>query len=522
MRNTKHTLKCALCIVLTTLMLLSTVLCVNAVENADVAQTGAATTVYFKNTSNWGSVTAYCWIQGTETSIQSWPGQSMTLYKDNVYKYTITGDYNMIIFSNNGSSQTTDLSVAGDGYIYDYSTGSWSVYSEHVAGGTTSTDATTATTTPTTTPDTGDTTLVYCRNTAGWSSVTCYMWSDSLGNNGGWPGKSMKNIGENVWQYEVEAAYTMIIFSNSGQSQTSDLTFPGHGYIYDNSTGKWEVYDTSPITVKSTGSDLASPQYKGTDIVLTADATSTGGTVSYKFSVSNGSTTTVISNYSTANTATWTPTATGTYTITYDFKDAAGNENQRTATYEIKDDTGVENPILKGVTPKPGQIKKGTQITFTANASGGNVETKLLFYKYTVKNAAGEIVNVPYYTKSKTYNFTPSALGTYTLTVSVQSSNNELIERTYTYTSVTSLDPTTPTETTPVTPTTPVANLKGDADGDSVVTVLDVTAIQRYCAQLITDADINYANANVNSEDELNIIDATMIQRYLAQYELNW
>ena len=351
--------------------------------------------------------------------------------------------------------------------------------------------------------------MVYCKNSAGWGTVTCYMWKDGSGNNGSWPGKAMTNIYDDVWQYEVTGDYNMIIFSNSGQSQTGDMSFPGAGYIYDNSTGKWEKYDTSPITVKSTTTNIAAPQYKGTDITLQATATSTGGIVYYKFSVKNTSNTTVLSDYSTKNSVVWTPTTAGTYTLVYEFKDAAGNTNERTTTYEIKDDANVAQPILKGVTPKPGQMKKGTTQTISINAGGGKTGTNLLFYKVKVTDPSGKTVNVPYYSKTASCKFTPTTLGTYTVTVYVQASDNETVERSYTYSCV--------NEITDDDIDIPIGGtLKGDADDNGDVNVIDATVIQKCLANQMSLDSINQANAEVDGDGAITVLDATMIQKFVA------
>ena len=59
--------------------------------------------------------------------------------------------------------------------------------------------------------------------------------------------------------------------------------------------------------------------------------------------------------------------------------------------------------------------------------------------------------------------------------------------------------------------------LYGDADGDGVVTIFDVTRIQRHL--VFADAlikEINMKAAIVSGDDELSIVDATLIQRFLA------
>ncbi len=510
MRHNKH-LKSVICIIMSLLMVFSVVFGVGAVEE-DIAQTGATTTVYFRNTANWSSVYAYVWVKDTSTSIKAWPGEAMTLHEGNIYKYTVNGDYNMIIFNNGGNgSQTDDLNLAQDGYLFDYSTKTWEKYAEP-----TPTQPTTepTPTQPTTPPETQ---LVYFKNTGSWSSVYCYMWKNGAGNNGSWPGKPMTNVGEDIWQYEVTGDFDMIIFNVGSDSQkTGDLSFPGGGYIYDYTANKWEVYDTSPITVKSTSTDLASPQYKGSEITLTADATSTGGTVYYKFSVKDPSGRIgVLNDYSTSSTAKWSASSVGTYTLIYDFKDDKGNENQRTVTYKIEDDSNLVKPVIKKVIPEHSQVKKGSVMNIVVTAGGGKTGTNLLFYKYTVKDASGKVLNVPYYAKSNTYNYTPNVLGKFTVTVSVQNSDNDVVERTYTFESVT--NPTDPIE--PSTPTTPVdpSGVIGDADSDGVVTILDATLIQMFKASLPAGNKINLALADYDGDGQVSVLDATAIQLWLAK-----
>ena len=55
----------------------------------------------------------------------------------------------------------------------------------------------------------------------------------------------------------------------------------------------------------------------------------------------------------------------------------------------------------------------------------------------------------------------------------------------------------------------------GDADGDSEVTILDATTIQRYLAALPTESFDEDA-ADADGDSEITILDATSIQRYLA------
>ena len=403
-------------------------------------------------------------------------------------------------------------------------------------GSTTPTTTQPTTPTPTQGGSTTDKSYIYCENEAGWSSVTAYLWNSSSDSNKAWPGAAMTNIGGNIWRYELSKSYKNIIFSNNGQSQTTDLTYPGDGYIWNNKTNSWSIYDTSPLQVSSFATDLEAPQYNGVGITLSAEAEGEG-TVYYKFSVTNGSSTTVLSDFSTANKALWTPQTAGTYTLTYDFKDAKGNTNQRTKSYVIEDGSTVVAPYIKTVTPNGGDIQNNSNVQIKVTAGGGNTGTNLLFYKYTIKDPSNNIANVPYYTRNANYTFKPTALGLHTLTINVQGSDNKTIERSYIFNSVGSVVPTTPPETQPpVQPTdappaptqAPPAPtqaptdssvpsvLYGDADGDGEVTILDVTYIQRSMAGVPMSKTINELNADVDGDGDISIIDATLIQRFMV------
>ena len=476
--------------------------------------------VYCQNDAGWGKVNAYMWTTGASDQNASWPGDGMENIGNGVWRYKVTGSYANIIFNDGTENgKTNDMAFPGVGKIYNNKSGQWSTYgpTNPTTSNPTTSNPTTKPQNPTSAPPSGSK-VVFCENEAGWSVVTAYMWNSENDQNSGWPGVKMTSVGDNIWQYNIPKDFKNIIFSESGNNQTTDLEFPGSGYIYNNKTGKWSIYDPSPLQVQSFGTDVEAPQYAGVGITLTASATGQGA-VYYKFSVGS----TVLHDYNTNNTALWTPTAAGTYTLTYEFKDAKGNTNKRTKSYEIKDGSSLSSPFIKSVTPSNGQqIKNSSACSIKVSAGGGNTGTKLLFYKYTVKNASGDIVNVPYYTRNTSYSFTPTTLGKYTVTVSVQGSDNATIERDYVYTSVT--NPVNPTEAgqppvdNPTQPATsaPGGYLIGDADMDNDVTVLDATRIQRFLADLVTDAQINKKNADADRDGEVTILDATRIQRFLA------
>lgn len=476
------------------------------VDNPTTPVTGGIT-VYLQNDANWSTPYCYMWNSDSDKN-NTWPGLAMTSLGNGVYKITASTAYANCIFSNNGGSQTADL-TAKSGYIYNNSTNAWTLYNE---------DDVITTNPVTTTPVVDGSYTVYCKNTAGWSTVNCYMWNSETDANATWPGVAMTNIGDNVWMYTASKQFSGVIFNN-GSTQTDDLTAK-YGYIYDNSTNTWEVYDTSPIQVTAFAADPATDIYVGTDVALSAKANSTtGSTVYYQFSVTNANgDTSVVSNFSSADKATWTPTTAGAYTIEFDFKDDEGNENNRTINVTVGDDAALVKPVIKSVIPTNlGLIKVGSATTVSVKAGGGITGTNLLFYKYIVTDPNG-VQNTPYYTLNKTYTFTPSMAGTYKVEVFVQGSDNSTVSRTYTYTATTD-DITTPTVIVPTDPKPTDPNptnpdvLLGDVDGDGRVTVKDATYIQKHVVSYEGYENVDLAVGDVDGDGRISIKDATAIQK---------
>lgn len=199
-------------------------------ENPDEPDDSSETsTVYYENTNNWSDVYAYYWSDKNE-HMTTWPGTRMTNVKDNTYSIDIPSDAEYIIFSNRGSSQTDDLTIAGENMIYN--NGSWTEYSDGSSE-----------IIPEDPEDPADGSIFY-KNTNNWSDVYIYYWSDENTQMTTWPGVQMTNTGNNVYKAEIPTDAQYAIFSNKGNSQTSDLTLDGYGKIYDN--GNWSSYSSEP------------------------------------------------------------------------------------------------------------------------------------------------------------------------------------------------------------------------------------------------------------------------------------
>ena len=192
-------------------------------------------TVYYENTNNWNDVYAYYWSD-KNTQMTTWPGVPMTNVQDNAYSVDIPSDAKYIIFSNKGSSQTEDLTIAGENMIYN--NGNWSAYS----GG--SSEIIPEEPEDPEDPENPENGSIFYRNTNNWNDVNIYYWSDENTQMTTWPGVPMTNTDNNVYKAEIPTDAQYVIFSNKGNSQTSDLTLDGYGKIYDN--GTWSSYSSDP------------------------------------------------------------------------------------------------------------------------------------------------------------------------------------------------------------------------------------------------------------------------------------
>lgn len=390
-------------------------------------------TVYCENAAGWSEVYCYMWSDGSGNNGQ-WPGVKMTKGDGNTWSYSVSGDWNMIIF-NNGSdaAKTGDLNYPGNNQCYNNSAGTWAPFSGPV-------DPTPTPTTPTPTP--GGSGSIYLKDTNNWGNIHVYMWNgDGTDCNASWPGAKATSLGDGVYEYTPSKAYANVIFNNGSESsKTNDLTNPGEGMMYDNATNQWSMYDTSKLHIKSFTADVESPQYTGVKINLSAVAGGGEGELSYKFSVGS----TVISDFSGNSTVSWTPATAGSYTVKVDVKDTLGETISKSMTFEIKDINAETKPVIQSVEATPSnfegnEIQKGKEATIDVTAGGGNTGTKLLFYKVEIADAKGDVVNVPYFSLKNEHKFTPAATGTYSITATVEASDNSFTTRTVEYESVNEL-----------------------------------------------------------------------------------
>ena len=156
------------------------------------------------------------------------------------------------------------------------------------------------------------------------------MWNSETDKDSSWPGANMTKVEGDVWVYTASKTFANCIFNPGGDDgKTADLKNIKSGQIYDYSTGTWSDYDLSPLQIKSYSADPGSSIYTGVEVTLSATAVSSEGTVSYKFSA-NGTT---VRDWAAGNTATWTPTTAGNYTV-------------RNLSYLVDQYGNIEMPVL--------------------------------------------------------------------------------------------------------------------------------------------------------------------------------
>jgi len=152
--------------------------------------------------------TAYSWDNNLNPTNGNWPGVTLANEGNGWYSATVTGNCSNIIFSNNGSSQTTDLyTCSNEPYFYD---NSW-----HASP-----------------PEINSTRFeLYVKD-----FTHVYTWNNNLeATNGQWPGSQLTNSNNGYKTLTIDGDCSNVIFSYNGSGQTADLnTCAKRPYFYNN------------------------------------------------------------------------------------------------------------------------------------------------------------------------------------------------------------------------------------------------------------------------------------------------
>ncbi|GAB4417441.1 MAG: hypothetical protein OHK0039_27800 [Bacteroidia bacterium] len=176
--------------------------------------------IHFKKPAAWGSATMYFWNPTPSGPATTWPGVQMQAEGNGWYVYELPcAQCSNVIFSNNGASQTANLSRCGEGWY----NGTWHNQNPDAAPGNLT---------------------VHFRPTT-YSNPKIYFWNVTpSGQATTWPGVNMTNDGNGWYSYTfANASCANFIFSNNGASQSPDLSTCTEVWIEQ---GNWPGSRTAP------------------------------------------------------------------------------------------------------------------------------------------------------------------------------------------------------------------------------------------------------------------------------------
>lgn len=174
----------------------------------------------------------------------------------------------------------------------------------------------------------------------------------------------------------------------------------------------------TPLTLSSVIANIVSPQVAGAPITFTANASGGTSPLQYRFTLLNGNVSTIVQDYSAANSWTWnSATASGAYTVQVDVASAGSTQSAATQkmAYTI---TVPNNPVVTLSSLNANLASPQTQgasVTFTAagtNSQGGGLE-----YQYTLIGKTSSIVQNYSANPSWTWNTAGITTGLYTVQV---------------------------------------------------------------------------------------------------------
>ncbi|MGN0536807.1 MAG: alpha-amylase family glycosyl hydrolase, partial [Acutalibacteraceae bacterium] len=322
--------------------------------------------IYFEKPSNWGSnVNVYFFKNNADYDI-GWPGHAMKDLGNGIYGYEFesTDPDLMIVINDGGSNKTEDLKYVQNGY---YTINGFQKVIE-----------------PTTQ---GKVTVKYVTDSGTVLSSTTLT---------GEVGASYTTSAKSFDGYTLSSTPS----NASGKYTEADITVT---YVYKEITVDQLVNNS---TISSTSIT------KGKSVTLTGKAS--GGTSPYQYAMvakhSTASSYTVLKNYDTTTTKTWTPSKTGTYYVQVKVKDSNGTVVVKSFTLKVQ---AATTALTNSSTLSATSITKGKSVTMTGKASGG---TSPYQYAMVVRHStASTWTTLKGYNTTATKTWTPAKTGTYTV-----------------------------------------------------------------------------------------------------------
>ena len=180
-----------------------------------------------------------------------------------------------------------------------------------------------------------------------------------------------------------------------------------------------------PVTKFST--NVPSPQAVGTVIELNNETKALGytGIVQTRYDIYDGSSWSVLKDFSTQGNAQWTPSKAGTYKILVTVKDVTGRVLVNSYNYVINDALVIDNI---NVNPDSPQLV-GANITVNSISSGGvgNLLTKFIISDGTTDEVIKD------YSADKSFVWQPKKAGVYNITAIVKDEAGKEVKKSLTY-----------------------------------------------------------------------------------------
>ena len=221
------------------------------------------------------------------------------------------------------------------------------------------------------------------------------------------------------------SSYANVCFNNGcgswDSNNGSNYRFEAGYYKYSNGVLTKFVPEPEGLSANLTLSKTEA--LSGQTISLTADASNGTTPYQYKFTYIKGGSETIIRNYSSASTTTFSPSQTGTYTVKLYVKDAAGTVASSEKTLVVK------SPYISAVTANKTSASVGDTVVFSMNVGSA---VSGLVYSYKISN--GTSIQSLTTSSDNTASWTASTSGTYTVTGYISYNGETLDSATLTYT----------------------------------------------------------------------------------------
>ena len=359
--------------------------------------------LYFKKPSGWGSnINVYVYDEKSGSSVQTinkWPGTAMESLGNDEYFYELPESWkntNTQVIFNDGSNQTPELSYTL-GTAMKYEDGNWTELPIKQKNPLVSGNITTDLASPQ-----YKGTAITISTEAATGGAGNYTYEFKVNDTVIKAASSDKSV---TWTPSSAGTYTIKVTTTDSKGATSVKTM---NYIV-----KEVVIDD---LFASLSIDKNSPQDVGTDLTLSASAIGGSGTKQYSFVVMKDGNEVYSTAYSTNSTTTWTPNASGTYTVVVNAKDASGQTATATKSFVIND-LIIKEVQVTGITTK----LSGNKVIVTANAQSKSNSN--LLYKFYVHEGINGWKSLSDFTSSNTAIWTPSTLGKSIIWVEARDNN---------------------------------------------------------------------------------------------------